>query len=683
MPDLPLPKPTVPTAAPPPSSILSAKPQVATPTTSPTPITNTGGKPADAFVAKPTAVTPDPIRQTPPQSAPAISTPVSNSVSTPVTTPAPMPTPMNPAPANLDDDVLPPPSSLKTEPTPKGLTEMKPPAVVTALASVSSNQLPKTKDEITITGNDAVPVRAQAPTLTHLSGSTQPGLGYTAGNIPTPPSPNMMPSSPPGVIGGSTPPQTNTPVTPKQLAQTKKSPLRFLPIILGGLVLLIVIIFGATRLLGGQKTTSVDQNGTTPPPGTTTDETGGTGAGGNSNQEPVTLEYWGLWEPNQVMDGILKNFETQNPGITVQYVSQSYRDYRERLQTAIASKTGPDVFRFHATWAPMLSRELAPLPTNVLTATDFESIFYSVARNQLTINNSIVGLPVMYDGLLLYYNKDIFETAGIQPPKTWQELRTAALTLTIREGDQVKRAGVAMGTATNVEHFSDILGLLMMQNGATLETPNSPEGRDALLFYTNFTTQDKVWNDSLPSSTVAFARGDVAMMLAPSWRAFEIQSINPNLKFATTTTPQLANERMTWASYWAEGVNAMSTKQEAAWKLLHYLSSNATQKQLYAAQAQVRSFGEPYARKDLADELAIQPLVAPLLQDAPYARGWYMSSYTHDNGLNDQIIKYYSDAVNAVGASKNIQEVLNTLSLGVQQVLTQYNLTAPTSQSAI
>ncbi|MBP9782065.1 hypothetical protein KBC89_05425, partial [Candidatus Woesebacteria bacterium] len=141
--------------------------------------------------------------------------------------------------------------------------------------------------------------------------------------------------------------------------------------------------------------------------------------------------------------------------------------------------------------------------------------------------------------------------------------------------------------------------------------------------------------------------------------------------------------RLTWASYWAEGVNALSTKQDAAWKLLQYMSSNATQKKLHAAQAQVRSFGEPYSRKDLADELASQPLVAPLLQDAPYAQGWYMSSYTHDNGLNDQLIKYYADAVNAIITNKAIQDVLNTLSSGVQQVLTQYNLSSPTSQTAI
>lgn len=543
---------------------------------------------------------------------------------------------------------------------------------------MSSNNLPKQKEPDKVELDAPGELKAALPTQQPLAGSTKPGLGIpgrpinltTGGGLP----PTIPPTAPRTPSGA--PPAT----PPPKLAKAKRSPLRFLPLVVGGIALLLVVVFVAMRFLGGGSSSSPAQ----------TANTGGTGTGNGSQTsgstntgEPVTLEYWGLWEPKETMDTIFADFEKQNPGISVQYVAQSYQDYRERLQTAIASKTGPDVFRFHATWAPMLMRELAPLPPSVLTATDFESAFYPVARAQLTINNQIYGVPLMYDGLMLYYNKEIFATAGLQPPTTWAELRTAANTLTVRENNEVKRAGVALGTANNVEHFSDIIGLLMLQNGAKLDQPNSPEGRDALLFYTNFATKDKVWNDIFPSSTVAFARGDVAMMLAPSWRAFEVQAMNPDLDFATAPVPQLSDQRIAWASYWAEGVNALGEHQDAAWKLVQYLSSSSVEKQLYAAQAQVRSFGEPYARKDLASELASQPLVAPVLQDAPYAQGWYMTNYTHDNGLNDQIVKYYLDAVNALGSGQDVQGVLTTLNSGVQQVLIQYNLTAPAGQSAI
>jgi ABC-type glycerol-3-phosphate transport system substrate-binding protein len=114
-----------------------------------------------------------------------------------------------------------------------------------------------------------------------------------------------------------------------------------------------------------------------------------------------------------------------------------------------------------------------------------------------------------------------------------------------------------------------------------------------------------------------------------------------------------------------------------SWKLLKYLSSSEVQQKLYSDQSSVRSFGEIYSRKDLANQLAGQELVAPFLSDAPEAKGWYLSSFTHDNGINDQIIKYYRDAVNAVLSGKGVDEVLLTVDQGTKQVLRQYGVAAP------
>lgn len=237
-----------------------------------------------------------------------------------------------------------------------------------------------------------------------------------------------------------------------------------------------------------------------------------------------------------------------------------------------------------------------------------------------------------------------------------------------------------MGNATNVEHFSDILAVLILQNNGDFTKPNSPEVRDALLFYTNFMKTDEVWSETLPSSTVAFGRGDVAMMLAPSWRSHEIKAMNPELKFATSPLPQLSDTRVTWATYWAEGVNAKSTKKDESWKFLKYLSSKEVQQKLYSDQAKTRGFGELYSRKDLANELANDPITSAFMQDAPFAKGWQMSSYTHDDGANDQIIKYYEDAVTALLAGKQIEEVQGTLNQGVTQVLRQYGISSTATQ---
>lgn len=539
---------------------------------------------------------------------------------------------------------------------PSPVLEMRPPAVVTALSSVSSNTIPdQTETPVLKLEERGSSANIARPTST------------ASGSIPVSTNPEaskVVLSSPP----------------PPVMAQPKKSSLRFLPIVVGAGVLMLIVVVVIIKLLGGSGSSgspsadaglsgnsgSVDPNNENP--------SSSTGTSAVPQGEPVVLEYWGLWEPEEVINPVLKDFESKNPGITVSYVKQNHRDYRLRLQTAIASKSGPDVFRFHASWAPMLLQELAPMPSSVLTNTDFESAFYPIANEQLNVNGRILGLPSMYEGLVLYYNKEIFSIAGLEPPRTWSELRTIANNLTIKTGGVIERGGVAIGTANNVEHFSDILALLMVQNGADLSVPESPESRDALLFYTNFVTKDGVWNSDLPSSTIAFARGDVAMMLAPSWRGLEVAQINPSLSFGTVPVPQLSDDRVTWGSFWAEGVNSFGRNQDQAWILAKYLSSAAGQKLLYQNQTSARSFGTAFSRVDLSDEMASHPVLGSLIQDAPYATGWFMSSYTHDAGLNDQIIKYYEDAINAVIGGEAVSAVLPTVSLGVNQVLQQYNL---------
>jgi multiple sugar transport system substrate-binding protein len=216
----------------------------------------------------------------------------------------------------------------------------------------------------------------------------------------------------------------------------------------------------------------------------------------------------------------------------------------------------------------------------------------------------------------------------------------------------------------------------MLQNGADPTDPIQKEAQDALTFYANFAVSDDVWDETLPNSTVAFARGDVAMMIAPSWRAHEIDATNPDLAYGVTTAPQLSSTNITWGTYWAEGVNAQSQNKDKAWALLKYLSSAEGQRLLYAEQSKVRGFGEPYSRIDLASEVADNEVVSTVLSQAPEAQNWYLNSYTFDNGLNDQITKYYQDAINAMLDGDGADGVVPTVSQGTQQVLRQFGVTS-------
>jgi len=398
----------------------------------------------------------------------------------------------------------------------------------------------------------------------------------------------------------------------------------------------------------------------------------------------VTITYWGLWENDAIIKPTIDAFEAKNPKIKVQYVKQSQKQYRERLQAAIDRGEGPDVFRFHNTWVPMLYTQLATVPETIMTAVEFKNTFYPVASGDLVAGNTIYGLPLMIDGLGLYYNEDLFAKAGItNPPSTWEELLTIVPKIAKLENNTFAVSAIALGTTNNVENYSDIVATMMMQNGADLTKPTSTEATEALTFYEKFATpQDPVytWNETMDNSIYAFASGKVAMILAPSWRAFDIYGINPNLRFKIASIPQLPGNTVNWASYWVEGVSNKSKYQPQAWEFLKFLTSKEGSTIMYSeAQKSRKLFGEPYARVELGDTLKSDPYVGAFISEAPTAKSFPLASRTFDNGLNDKMIVYLQDAINGKSNGSSEAERLTTMAAGFRQVLSTYGLITNTA----
>lgn len=389
--------------------------------------------------------------------------------------------------------------------------------------------------------------------------------------------------------------------------------------------------------------------------------------------EPVTLNYWGLWEPSSVMQGVIADYEAANPNIKINYTTQSIKNYRSRFLTAGTQANSPDIVRIHNTWLPMLKKDLYAAPDTIVTSSDL-ALYYPIVQQNFVSGGKIYALPLEIDGLALIYNEDIFKDAGATPPSDWNTLRKLAfdLTKTNPETKIIERSGVALGTTGNVEHWSDILGLLILQNSGDPGKPTETAVQDALTFYTIISTQDKSWDATQPNSVYAFATGTVAMIIAPSWQVSEIKAINPDLHFKVAPAPVLPSANFSWATYWAEAVPLSSKHPTDAWKFIKYLSTPEVLQKMYAGASQIRALGEPYPLTSLASSLANDPLAGSFVTQGPNYKSWYMASRTYDDGINDELNKYYESAVNAINEGQTVSAILKTLDAGVQQVMAKY-----------
>jgi len=400
---------------------------------------------------------------------------------------------------------------------------------------------------------------------------------------------------------------------------------------------------------------------------------------GTSVSQAITLKYWGLWEDKEVIEPLIAQYQSKNKNITIEYEKKSPQEYRERLIARSQNGQGPDIFRFHNTWVPQIKEVIAALPSTIMTNEEFEKTFYPIHQKDLKIDNNYVGIPLTIDGLVLVYNDNLFKKAGItSAPTNWNEAIDYASRLSVKDKNgNLITSGIAIGTASNIEHFSDIFGLFLLQNGGDLKKLDQEVAAGALESYRKFAEDPKssFWDATMPNSITAFIQEKLVMTIVPSWEIINIKTANPDIKIKVIPVPAVPGGKpLSIASYWVEGVSRYSKNQMEAWKFIKYLAEKDNMTKLYENQAKVRLFGEPYSRVDLASTLAQNEYAGPVIQQAKYFVSIPIISRTYDNGLNDEIVRYIENAINATIQGTSYSEALKTAQQGISQIFTRYKI---------
>ena len=258
--------------------------------------------------------------------------------------------------------------------------------------------------------------------------------------------------------------------------------------------------------------------------------------------------------------------------------------------------------------------------------------------DNVVIDNQIYGLPYSVDTLILYYNRDLLDSAGLAtPPVTWTGVKEATKALTqIDQNNNLIQTGVAMGTSDNIPHAVDIVSLLMMQNGtvmvnakgqAAFHQPASGEkgyfpGQEALRFYTDFADPIKEvysWNSRQPDALDAFISGQAAMMFGYSYHLPVIKARSPKLDIGLAPMPQIqgAAKSINYTDYWVETVSHKSRSAEIAWGFLNF-AANQNEVTKYLEKAK-----KPSALRSLIISQKEDPELAVFANQTLTAEHWY------------------------------------------------------------
>ncbi len=365
--------------------------------------------------------------------------------------------------------------------------------------------------------------------------------------------------------------------------------------------------------------------------------------GRKSLVERKTLTVWGVFDTAEAYDTIFREFRRKT-GIFVKYLKKDITTYESDLVNALATGQGPDVFMINNAWLPKHFDKLLPAPVSIITPAKIRELYPDVVYEDFVAGDMVWAIPLFVDTLALFYNRQLFNQAGIAfPPRTWEEVVEIIPRLKrINEKGIIEQSAIAMGTAFNINRATDILAALMLQIGTSIidrenlvavlhrtgGAPRSP-GVEALEFYLQFSDPSKpvyTWNAEQHYSIDAFSEGTLAMMLSYAYHIPTIKAKGPFIDFGISPLPQpkerLSRNELNYANYWGFAVSRQSRNATLAWQLIEFMT-NYQNARLYYQQT-----GRPPARRDLIEQVLDQPIVGVFARQALTARSWFRPDHT-------------------------------------------------------
>jgi len=386
------------------------------------------------------------------------------------------------------------------------------------------------------------------------------------------------------------------------------------------------------------------------------------GGSSNNGEAQGKITIWGTF-PGSAFSESLDLLNSANRELTVKYTSKDTSTYQQDLIEAFANGEGPDLFVISPDMIKKNNNFIYKIPYESYPEKSFKETFIDGGDIYLD-KEGIVGLPLIVDPLVLYYNKDILSNEGIASPlQTWDELFGINQTLTKRDNSgTISQSMIALGQYQNINNVKDILASLLIQNNnmlvervddtsnnnmiaynSTLDDNHSGYSvspiESVLKFFIEFSNPSNSaysWNRSLSNSLDMFTGGKLAFYIGRASELFNIEEINPNLSFDVTQIPQVkdSSSKRTYGEIYAIAVNKKSTNITSAFSTAFTLSGGENAKALSVSLSL-----PPTTRALLADKPKDNPYLFTYFNSALISRSWLDPDKNITNSIFQEMVE--------------------------------------------
>jgi multiple sugar transport system substrate-binding protein len=302
-----------------------------------------------------------------------------------------------------------------------------------------------------------------------------------------------------------------------------------------------------------------------------------------------TLRFWAMGREGELVRLLAPEFERRNPGIRIKVQQIPWSAAHEKLLTAYAGDVLPDVFQLGNTWLPefVSLRALEPLDARLPKGESAD--FFAGILETNRFGERLYGLPWYVDTRVLFYRKAWLRGAGLeQPPRRWEEWLAAMERMKRRQSGR-------FAFLLPVNEWEMPVLLAWQMGGELLDREarhgnfRSPEVKKAFALYLDLF--HKGYAPELGVSQVAnlyqeFARGLFSLYLSGPWNVGEFRKrLPPALQeeWDTTPLPSFGGDApgVSLAGGASLVISSRSTRKEAAWRWIAFLSEPQIQARFY------------------------------------------------------------------------------------------------------
>lgn len=308
-------------------------------------------------------------------------------------------------------------------------------------------------------------------------------------------------------------------------------------------------------------------------------------ATGTQSGDAVTISY-ACWDSNQanLIRTMADEFEAQNPDIKIDIQVSGWSDYWTGLEAAGTGGSLPDTFWMHSNniYYYGANDQLLDLGDYIAGSDKVDLANYPTGLNEIyNIEGKQYAVPKDYDTIALWYNKTLFDEAGIGYPDdtwTWDDLKEAARKLTKDDGSQY---GFCAGLHNQEGYYN-----FVYQNGGEIITGDKKSGYDeeativGIEEYFSFVKEGlspEIYDDQARAE--AIQNGLCAMGLFGSWNLSGFAASDFMKENFDCAVLPMSNEGGKSSIFNGLGNAIAATTQhpDQAWKWVEYLSSKEGQ----------------------------------------------------------------------------------------------------------